>query len=285
MSEKCYLNGKLLPLADAKVSVFDRGFLFGDGVYEVIPVYRQRRPYFLQRHLKRLQLSLDRISLDFTAESLCEAIFKCIHNCPSETQVVYIQITRGHEPVRQHCPPAVATPTVFIVSRPFPPAMIESVACVSEIDFRWQRGDIKSTSLLAAVLLANTAEKKDVYETMLFRNNNLTEGYKSNYIVVKAGQLLTPFKDNNILSGITCELILELAASNGFVCREASLSYDMIKEADEVLICSTTKGVLPVVRVDDITIGQGQPGAIFHLLNKIWVAYIDQLAENNTYDE
>ncbi len=284
MSNKCYLNGKFLDLAEAKISVLDRGFLFGDGVYEVIPVYN-RRPYFLERHIKRLQLSLNSINLDFTAETLIQTIFHCINNCSSNTQMVYIQVTRGYEPSRQHCPAAISKPTVFILSRPFTPLAIEPIACKSDIDFRWQRGDIKSTSLLAAVMLADGANKDKVDEIMLFRNGNLTEGYKSNYVVVINEQLLTPIKDNTFLHGISCEVLLELATKNGLDCRQTALSYDDVKNADEIFICSTTKGVFPVTSVDNSPIGSGAPGHLFYVVNDIWHAYIEQLANVKTHDE
>lgn len=284
MIEKCYLNGENLPLHEAKISVLDRGFLFGDGVYEVLPVFFSR-PYFLHRHLRRLKNSLQSIRLNFQVESLLPQIFASIAQCAGETQLVYIQISRGVEANRQHCPSPATPPTVLVFSRPCEVPPPTPVACISQTDFRWQQGQIKSTSLLAAVMLADLAHQNAAQEVMLFRQNKLTEGLKSNYLIFNDNVLLSPPFDHNILPGISCQVILMLAEKLGLACQQRPITQSEVKSAQEILICSSSRGVAPVTSVDGVAVANGEVGDVFNRLLAGYHNYIAEHSKDTTYNE
>ncbi|MCB1891924.1 MAG: D-amino acid aminotransferase [Rhodocyclaceae bacterium] len=266
--QTAYLNGTLLPLSEARVSAMDRGFLFGDGAYEVIPVY-SRRPFRLAEHLRRLRQTLDGIRLDNPHDDAAWArlIGEIIARNDGEDQSVYLQITRGADTRRNHAFPASVTPTVFVMSEPLltpPPAQRETgIAAVSAPDMRWLRCDLKTTSLLANCLLRQLAVDAGCVETILFRDGYMTEGAASNIFAMKAGVMLAPPKNHLMLPGITYDVVLELAAAHGLPCEVRDVSEDETRAADELWMTSSTKEVLPITLLDGRAIGTGQPGPAF----------------------
>lgn len=263
-----YLDGRFLPLDEARVSVMDRGFLFGDGVYEVIPVY-SRRPFRLDEHLHRLQASLDGIRLNnpHDVPEWSALIGRIVAESASEDQSVYLQVSRGPMATRNHAFPNTVRPTVFIMSEPLPTPpprqRAEGVTAVSATDIRWLRCDLKTTSLLANCLLRQLAVDAGCVETVLFRDGFLSEGAASNIFVVRAGCLLAPPKNHLLLPGITYDVILELAAAHGLACEIRPIDEAETRNADELWLTSSTKEVLPIVRLDDRPIAAGEPGPFY----------------------
>ncbi|MCX8017607.1 MAG: D-amino acid aminotransferase [Rhodocyclaceae bacterium] len=261
----CYLDGAFLPLAAARVSPMDRGFLFGDGVYEVIPVY-SRRPFRLDEHLARLEKSLSAIRLanPLPVAAWRDIVAQLVAQAEWEDQSVYLQVTRGPMAVRNHAFPPTVRPTVFGLVEPLTPpapAMREQgVAAVSAADFRWLRCHVKATSLLANCLLRQLAVDAGCAETVLFRDGILTEGAAANIFAVKDGVLLAPQKNHLMLPGITYDVVLELAAAHGLPIEVRDILEAEVRQADELWLTSSTKEVLPIVRLDDRPIGSGRPG-------------------------
>ncbi len=272
----CYLNGEYLPLNQAKVSVLDRGFIFGDGVYEVIPVYG-RRLFRFDEHMARLQRSLAKIRLP-NPHAEAEWLERCrrlsqAHE--SADQLVYLQVTRGVA-LREHAMPADIEPTVFMMCSAMKPATPEQrhrgVACITARDFRWERGDIKSTSLLGAVLARQISADKGAVETILFRESDnglkyLTEASASNVWIVHEGALLGPPKSELLLEGIRVELLRELCEEEGIAYNLKPITEAEVLAADEVLLSSATKEVLPVTLIDGEPVGhgalRGKPGPVY----------------------
>jgi D-alanine transaminase len=260
-----YLNGNYQPLAETQISVMDRGFLFGDGVYEVIPVYA-RKPFRLHEHLQRLQNSLAATRMaNPHSEPEWEAIIaRLTESADSDDQQIYLQVTRGAAPVRNHAFPEGVVPTVFAMTDPLlPPApelLIAGTAAVSASDIRWLRCNIKATSLLANCLLRQLAVDAGCAETVLFRDGILTEGAASNIFVVKDGMLLAPQKNHLMLPGITYDVILEICRQHDIPCTVRDITEAEVRNADELLMSSSTREVLPVVQLDGRTIGTGRPG-------------------------
>ena len=261
-----YLNGEFLPLDEARVPVLDRGFLLGDGVYEVIPVYG-RRPFRLPQHLARLQNSCDGIRLanphdDAAWTTLIGAL---IERQDFADQNLYLQLTRGVAK-RDHAFPQGATPTIFLMANPLvtpSPAQFDAgVAAVSATDNRWQRCDIKSIALLANVLLRQLAVDEGATETILFRDGYLTEGAASNIFVVKGGTLLAPLRNHLMLPGITYDTVIELARDHGVPLEVREISEAEVRNADELWLTSSTKEVLPITRLDGRTVGSGVAGPL-----------------------
>ncbi|WIM04940.1 MAG: D-amino acid aminotransferase [Candidatus Nitricoxidivorans perseverans] len=262
-----YLNGEFMPVGEARVSVMDRGFLFGDGVYEVIPVY-SRRPFRLAEHLCRLQASLDGIRLPdpHTSDEWAALIERMIELGVTSDQSIYLQVTRGPAPVRNHAFPKAASPTVFMMGEPLATPTDEQrregVAAVSAADIRWLRCDLKTTSLLANCLLRQRAIDAGCVETVLFRDGILTEGAASNVFAVRNDVLLAPKKDHRMLPGITYDVVLELAAAHGLPCEVRDVREDEVREASELWLTSSTREVLPIVRLDGAPVGTGRPGPL-----------------------
>lgn len=264
-----YLNGRLLPIAEAMVPVMDRGFLFGDGVYEVIPVY-SRHPFRIDEHLRRLQASLDAIRLPnpHTVAEWTEIVAKVIAAAPDIDQSIYLQVTRGADGKRNHAFPTSTTvrPTVFLMSEPLPSPtpqqLVQGVAAVSAADNRWHRCDIKSISLLANVLLRQQAIEAGCVETVLFRDGILTEGAAANIFVVRGGKLLAPQKNHLMLPGITYDVVLELARVHRLPLEVRDILEEEVRSADELWLTSSTKEVLAIVRLDDRAVGNGRPGPV-----------------------
>jgi D-alanine transaminase len=271
-----YLNGRFLPLDDAKISVLDRGFIYGDGVYEVIPVYH-RQPYRLRQHLARLQRSLDGIGLanphtDAEWESI---IRELVARTPFDDQGVYFQVTRGVAKRDHSFPPGVA-PTVFMMSNPLPLPTAEQVergvAVVTATDERWLHCDLKTISLLGNVLARQRATDAGAAETVLFRNGFLTEASASNVFIVVDGVILVPPKDNQILPGITYDAALELAVGGGLAVEVRPISREEALAADEMWLSSSTKEVLAVTTVDGNSFAEGSPGPVFRKMYELFQA-------------
>jgi D-alanine transaminase len=268
MSARIFVNGRWLAPEDASVSVMDRGFLFGDGVYEVIPVY-SRQPFRLEQHLARLQQSLDGIQLanPHRLEEWVAFVRQLAREAEWEDQSIYIQVTRGPMAVRNHAFPKQVTPTVVLLAEPMttPPAAQreQGIAAVSAADIRWLRCDLKTTSLLANCLLRQMAVSAGCVETVLFRDGFLTEGSASSIFVIKDGTLLAPIKNHLMLPGITYDVVLELAAQHGLPHQVRDVTEAETRAADELWMCSSTKEVLPIVMLDGRGVGNGRPGERF----------------------
>lgn len=274
-----YLNGRYMPVEQAQVSVLDRGFIFGDGVYEVIPVY-DRKPFRLAEHLRRLQDSLDGIKLPnpHSDSEWTQIVQSIIAKNVGEDQYLYLHITRGVAERDHAFPNPPVAPTVFVLSKVLktPPAELlqNGVSCISATDNRWLRCDIKAISLLPNVLLRQMAVEAGCAETVMFREDTfLTEGAASNIFVVKNGTLLAPPKDNLMLPGITYDVVLEIAAANRIPCEVRRISKAEVFAADELLLTSSTKEVLAITHLDGQPIGSGKPGAMYQRLFGLYQDY------------
>ncbi len=270
-----YLNGKYLPLEEACVPVMDRGFLFGDGVYEVIPVY-SRRPFRLAEHLGRLRHSLDGIRLQnpHSEEEWAAILAEVVAGNEGEDQYLYLHISRGVAPTRDHAFPAKATPTVFVMSTPLPSPpkawREEGVAAVTAEDNRWLRCDIKATSLLPNVLLRQLAADAGAAETVLLRDGVLTEGAASSIFVVWENILMVPPKSHLVLPGTTYDVVLELARDDGMRVEVRDVSEYELRTAAEVWLASSTREVLPITRLDGRPVGDGRPGPLYQRIDALY---------------
>jgi D-alanine transaminase len=272
-----YLDGKFLPPEQARVSVFDRGFIFGDGVYEVIPVFGGRL-FRLPHHLARLEASLAAIRLrnPHTAEEWKSIFTRLMAEHGTKDQSIYLQVTRGVAP-RDHAFPPNAVPTVFAYAQPlkYPPAeqLTLGVTAVTTVDIRWQRCDIKAIALLANALLRQQAIEQGAVEAILVRDSVVTEGAASNIFVVSGDRLVTPPKGPYILPGITRDLVVEIARANKIACEEKPVGIEVLRTADEVWLTSSTKEILPITRVDGRTVGTGKPGPMHARMFALYKQY------------
>jgi D-alanine transaminase len=271
-----YLNGQFLPLEEAKISVLDRGFIYGDGVYELIPVY-DREPYRLAGHLARLQRSLDGIRLanPHTASEWEAIIRELIARMPFSDQGVYFQVTRGVAK-RDHAFPVGVAPTVFMMSNPLVLPTAEQiergVAVITAADERWLHCDLKTISLLGNVLARQAAVDAGAVESVFFRNGYLTEASASNVLIVKDGVVVAPPKDNLILPGITYDAAFDLAREAGLPVAVRPVSRDEALAADEMWLSSSTKEVLAVTTVDVSPFAGGRPGPMFRKMHALFQA-------------
>ncbi len=271
-----YLNGTFMPLQDAKVSVMDRGFLFGDGVYEVIPVYGGK-PFRLQEHLRRLDDSLRGIRMESPlSDSEWLRIFLNLIEGPHD-QYLYLQVTRGAAPKRDHAIPKGIEPTVFVMCSPITVIPPEGVKAVTVPDVRWQWCHIKAITLLSNVLLRQEALDKGAIEGILVRDERVIEGAASNVFAVLDGVLVTPPKSNELLPGITRDLILELAEANGIAYAERQIPLDAFLKAEEIWLTSSTREILPVVTLDEAPVGNGQPGPVWQRMYQLYQDYKEAL--------
>jgi D-alanine transaminase len=279
----CYLDGEFLPLNQAKVSVMDRGFLLGDGAYESIPVYG-RRLFRFDDHMARFERSLGKleIEVDLDRETWLARLRRVIEAFPSGDQLVYLQVTRGVAP-RSHLMPLGLTPTVFVTtserSVPTPAQRVQGLACITARDFRWQRADIKSISLLGNVLARKISADQEADETILLRDDEaggpwLTEGASSNVWVVHEGALLGPAPDEHVLAGVRIELLRELCEETGIAFNLRPVSEADLLAADEVLLSSASKEVIAVTRIDGEQVGhgalRGRPGPVYARLHEAY---------------
>lgn len=276
-----YLNGQFLPLEEARISPLDRGFLFGDGAYEVVPVYR-RQPFLVDRHLARLQRTLDGIALanPHTPAEWKELLQRVLADSAFADQAAYLQVTRGADRKRDHAFPSAVSPTVFVCSTALlSPSVAQrefGVAAHSLADNRWLRCDLKAVSLLANVLLRQQAIDAGCAEAILLRDGLLTEGSSSNIFVVKDGVLSTPPRDHRILAGITRDLVLELAAQHRLPVELRDVSDAELRTADELWLTSSTREVLPVCSLDGQPVGTGRPGPLGRQMYDWYCAYREQ---------
>ena len=281
-----YLNGEFLPLSAARISPLDRGFLFGDGVYEVIPVY-SRRPFRIAEHLRRLQDSLDGIRL---ANPLSNAAWqgvveRLVADAEFPDQSVYLQVTRGADDKRDQAFPIGVAPTVFAFTSPLvapSDALREAgVGAITVPDIRWAKCDLKAVSLLANVLLRQQAVEAGCAEAIMLRDGCLTEGAASNIFAVKNGVILTPPQDGRILPGITYDVVLELAARHGAAHEVRPVSEAELRTADELWMTSSTKEVLAIVRLDGSSVGTGEfagrPGPVTRRMHDWYRTFRDEV--------
>ena len=269
-----FLNGKLLPLEQATVSVLDRGFIFGDGIYELVPVY-SRVPFRLEEHLVRLERSLGeaKIRNPYSRAQWRAHIYRLIDAQPHEDQGVYFQVTRGVAK-RDHAFPKNLEPTVFMMSNPLvpPPAhhVENGAAAITARDHRWHRCDIKSISLIGNVLLRQLSAEAEVTETILFRDGRLTEASACNVFIVKRGTIQSPPKTNLILPGITYDVVVELARANSLAFEFRDIPEAEVRAADEIWVTSSSKEVLAIVELDGKRVGDGRPGPQFRRMYQLY---------------
>ena len=262
-----YLNGEYLPLEECKVSVLDRGFIFGDAVYELIPVYNSN-PFYLAAHLKRLVRSLEqtRINNPHTENDWQQIISKLIEASGLEQLSVYLQVTRGAAK-RDHAFPENISPTVFAMTNPWPATNPEiyqkGLTVITAQDMRWDRCDIKVTSLMANVMQKQQAAESNADEAIMIRDGYVLEGSATNVFIVKDGQVTTAPKNNLILPGIARDVVVEILNKNNIPLLEQAATQAQLADADEVWITSSTKECAPVTIVDEKPVGSGTPGELW----------------------
>ncbi len=278
----CHLNGEFLPLNEATISVLDRGFIFGDGVYDVAPVYG-RKLFRFDDHMARLERGLKKIRIANPHDretwlALCRRLVSALYEkTGAEDQLVYVQVSRGVA-LRDHVMPQGIAPTVFMMANPMKPPTADmrrhGVACVTARDFRWERGDIKSTSLLGNVLARQISADQGAVETVMFRDGWLTEAAASNVWIAHEGALLGPPKSEHVLEGIRVDLLRELCEDVGIAYNLRPISEADVRAADEVLLSSATKEILPVTTLDGEAVGhgalRGKPGPVYGRLHEAY---------------
>lgn len=279
MSTSCeiaWLDGRFLPLGEARISPLDRGFLFADAVYEVLPVYAGR-VYRLVEHLDRLDRSLAAIRMPVVLErahwrSICGGL---VHQNGGGDLLLYLQVSRGAEPDRMHVPREGTRPTIFAcasrATAPGPEGLERGIACITEPDTRWSRCDIKATALLANVLHKWRAQDAGAVEALLVRDGWLTEGASSSAHVVRGGRLVTPPPSTALLPGTTRDVLHEIAPRCGVECIHDAVAADELARAEEIIIASAGGGVRAVVRLDGRPVGSGSPGPVFRRLYAAWL--------------
>ncbi len=284
-----YLNGEYLPIDQAKISVLDRGFLFGDGVYEVIPAYGGHL-LRLGQHLQRLQNSLDGIRLKnpLSTEQWTDILLHLLNENPAQDQSVYLQVSRGPAPVRDHAFPVQPEPTVFIMVNELKSVAVakleQGVTAITLDDIRWRACNIKATALLANTMLRQQANDEGAAEAILIRDGFATEGAASNLFVVLNNTLITPPTGPLLLPGITRDLVLELARTNDIACEEREVTEAELKSADEIWLTSSTKEILPVIALDGKPVANGQSGPIWRAMIDIYQAYKVKLRQGELSD-
>ena len=266
-----FLNGEFLNKNEASVSVLDRGFIFADGVYEVMPVYNSRLFRF-QEHMQRLQISLDLIHIT-NPHSIIEwqeILKNIISKNPGKNQSIYLQVTRGVAE-RDHVFDENMTPTVFVMSRELidNPAK-QGIAAITHEDTRWKYCNIKSIALLPGVLLRYEAHQQQAKEAILHRDGYITEGAASNVFVINDGVIYTPPKDNKILPGITRDLVVEIAREHNLSLEEDNIPMNGLAAADEIWVTSSTQEILPVTKLDGEKVGTGEPGPVWKKMNQLY---------------
>ena len=279
MPEKLYLNGNYTAVKKAKISVFDRGFMFGDGVYEVIPVYSGKL-FRSEGHLARLQYSLDAIDIPNPLTTLqWIEIFSTLieHNFPSVDSVIYLQITRGTMEKRDHAWPPDMQPNVLVTCTEQVYAKQDSATAgakaVTLDDTRWSDCHIKTINLLANALLHQEARNQGANEAILIREGFAIEGSQSNLFIVRDDIVITPPKSRHMLGGITREIVLELCQQNKIICSEKNISEDALHQADEIWLSSATREILPIVTLNQHAVGNGRPGVVWQQIIQLYHEY------------
>ena len=280
----CYLNGSYLPLKEAAVSPFDRAFLFGDAVYEVVPVY-ESRPFRLRQHLDRLNRSLGGIRMQPAMAHgdwahLCQELIS--RNSAIDGHL-YMQVSRGAEFGRNHAWPEGLKPTVFAYCTelaPMAPSLAENgVAAITAAETRWARRDIKATALLANILLKKLAADAGAFETIMLENGQLTEGSSTTVHVIKNGVIYTPPNSHQILPGTTRDVVTELADLLSIRNLSGPISEAALRDADEIWLAFSTRGILPVTKLDLVPVGGGVAGPLFKRIHLAFANFIRELAK------
>ena len=271
----CFLNGKFLDLKEAKISPLDRGFLFGDAIYEVIASYNNK-PFKIEDHLDRLFINLKdiKISINYSRQEVKNILESVIEKNDLSNQIIYLQISRGHEDIRDHIPGPSPSPTIFVCSFPLknvPNAQTTSIKVSLKKDFRWRKSNIKSTSLLANVMYKIQASEEDFFEIILQENGYITEGAVSNVFCVKNNEVKTPSLENNILPGITRSVIIDIVNKIGIKITESKISVEDFINSDEIWITNTTKGILLVSQIDEVQISNSN-----NIYSKVLKKFIEE---------
>ena len=273
----CFLNDKFLDIKDAKISPLDRGFLFGDAIYEVI-IAVNKKPFELDAHITRLKKNISSLKYSLSDQiDLKEIILEIVSRNKFSKQVIYVQISRGTDSVRDHIPSTDLIPTVFVSSHElkteFSPSSGEKAILLE--DFRWRKSQIKATSLLANVIYRSEAKQQGVFETILFENGFITEGAVSNVFCCIENKIITPPLTENILPGVTRKVILNLIQDTSLVYEETKIPIDTFLSAEEIWVTNSTKGIIPIIELDGIKIGSGLPGEKYLQISK---AFINKLS-------
>lgn len=269
-----FLNGDFKPLNEAKISVLDRGFMFGDGVYEVIPVFNHKIFRF-KEHLERLNNSLRAIYMEnpFSKKEWLSIFVQLIDKIGEENQSIYVQITRGISE-RDHNIGLTDKPTIFVMSRPLPKKNLSNgIKAVTHEDIRWSNCHIKAITLLPSVLLRHRAKLQDAKEAILIKNNYVTEGAASNVFLLKDNIVYTSPKNNAVLPGITRDLILELLKKEHIEYKEEPIKETLLYIADEVWLTSSTWEIVPVIKINDKLVADGKVGSTWNRVNKLYQFY------------
>lgn len=287
MATNLYLNGRFLAPEEACISVMDRGFLFGDGVYEVIPAYGGH-PFRLQRHLQRLENSLAAIRMEppLTHTEWRDILHELLRQLPGQDQQIYLQVTRGAYKKRLHAIPQQVTPTVLAMTSKLgkrdPDIEIRGVSAITMEDIRWHHCDIKAITLLANILGQQQAEDQHADHAILVRDNKAMEGASSNLFMVQDGLIITPPKSRGLLPGITRDLVLELARETGLPHVEAVIEVQDLTNADEIWLTSSTREVMPVSRLNGAPVADGAPGPLWKQINELYTACKARLRLHST---
>lgn len=278
-----YLNGKYMPINEAKISVLDRGFLFGDGIYEVIPAYNSKIFRFSE-HLRRLKKSLSAVLIaNPYSDEQWQNIFQTVlekNSAQGPDQVLYLEVTRGAPELRHHNIPKDIEPTVFVQSSTIPEHDIETLKkgkkAITLPDSRWDRCNIKCVSLLANVLLNQQAKDAGAEEAILINDGIAVEGSSSNLFIVVSGTIVTPIADDRILGGITRELVIELAKANDIEVKEQDIDESMLSSADEIWITSSTRQIFPITTLNNRNVADGNPGPLWQKMLRLFRNYIHE---------
>ena len=275
-----FLNGNFVDKSSANISVFDRGFLFADGIYEVIPVCSDK-PYFIDYHLERMQNNLNTIDIKYEIDkSYWTQVIKKLVDSNGPNRGVYIQITRGAdiENLRTHAPNENLKPTVVAFSlspKEFGHSLTsQGINAITHEDIRWKLCNIKSVSLLASALLSKKAHENEAFETILIKDNYITEGTSSNLFIVKHNEIITPVLNHEILPGITRQILLDLALEQNLIVKYSKISLEDLYNADEVWISGQIKELLPVIKLDNKIIGSGKPGPVWKKMSTLYIERI-----------
>ncbi len=277
-----YLNGEYLPRGQARLPVTDRGLLFGDSVYEVVPAYGGR-PFRVEHHLRRLDRSLKAIRMDnpLSHEEWRRIFGRLTEQLPGQDQSIYLQVTRGSSPVRNHVIPATIEPTALAFIAPIPPrddALAQrGIRAITLEDIRWHRCDIKATTLLANVMARAQATDEGADEAILIRDGAAMEGTASNLFVVSNGLLMTPPDSDELLPGITRDLVLELAQEAGIPYAQAAIAATDLENAEEIWLTSSTREVSAVVELNGRPVGNGKPGELWYRMDSLYQACKERL--------
>jgi D-alanine transaminase len=278
-----WLNGRFLPLAEASISPLDRGFLFADAVYEVIPVYA-KRPFLFNEHISRLTRSLRaiRMNMPMPIDGWANIISALIEKNKIDDGMIYLQVSRGADVIRNHAVNFALSPTIFLMASALAPldsaTLQTGVSALTLADHRWARCDIKSTSLLPNILAKSAAASEQAFEAILLADGLLREGSSSSVLIARSGTLFAPPYGPEILPGTTRDLCLRLANELDIPVTIAPITEHMLRQADEIMLCFATRGVLPVTQLDGKPIGAGTSGPLWHRLYAALVAYRQRVA-------